>query len=129
MSASLSPYRSTSFDKIFAAIKQVYLINFINFTFLYCSMKTPELHLMDCAAKKIILNLLQPNNIQNYKNRCRLQRELDQNKFESQSLPDLQRVSVSPYLYTRVYASQMSEIFLGDSAALCMRKMSRNSEA
>ena len=33
MSASQSPYRSTSFDKIFAAIKQVYLINFINFCF------------------------------------------------------------------------------------------------
>ena len=33
MSASQSPYQSTSFDKIFAAIKQVYLINFINFCF------------------------------------------------------------------------------------------------
>ena len=33
MSASQSPYRSTSFDKIFAAKKQVYLINFINFCF------------------------------------------------------------------------------------------------
>ena len=33
MSASLSPYRSTSFDKIFAPTKQVYLINFINFCF------------------------------------------------------------------------------------------------
>ena len=33
MSVSQSPYRSTSFDKIFAAIKQVYLINFINFCF------------------------------------------------------------------------------------------------
>ena len=54
-------------------------------------METPELHLMDCAAKKIILNLIQPNNIQNYKKQVSLTKrsELDQNKFESQSLPDL----------------------------------------
>ena len=93
MSASLSPYRSTSFDKIFAAIKQLHLVNFIIFTFLLLDGNTRAT--FDGLRSEKIINLIQPiTTCKITNNRCRLQRELDQNKFEF--LPDLNECLLFP---------------------------------